>query len=112
VAELILTEQDANKAFDLHVGDRVPIQLAENPTTGYRWNVEYVDENLVSLDSSEFSQTPGSGVGGGGTRTITVRARSPGVTRVSLKNQRVWEPNATPVGQFEVTFNIAHLDLR
>ena len=102
-----LTEQDSGSEVDVHVGDTVSIRLAENPTTGYRWNVANVDDSLVNIDDSEFVESPGSGIGGGGTRLITLSVRSPGVARASLKNQRPWEPTAAPIRQFEVTLNIA-----
>jgi inhibitor of cysteine peptidase len=106
MAELVVTEQDTNKTFDLRVGDTVSIRLPENPTSGYRWNLEQVTDDLVSVDSSEFDQSPGSGVGGAGVRTIKLSAGAPGLTHVVLKNQRPWERTAVPVDQFEATFNI------
>jgi inhibitor of cysteine peptidase len=102
-----LTERDSGTEVDLHVGDTVSIQLSENPATGYRWNVGPVDDSLMTVDKSEFVETPGSGIGGGGVRTFTLSARGPGSARVVLKNQRPWEAAAAPQRQFEVTFNVA-----
>jgi len=102
-----LTEQDSGAEVDVHVGDAVSIRLPENPATGYRWNVDPVDDSLISIDNSEFVESPGSGIGGGGLRTFTLSARGPGVARLSLKNRRPWEASAAPLRQFEVTLNIA-----
>jgi inhibitor of cysteine peptidase len=107
VSELVLTELDNNQSFDLQVGTPVSIRLPENPATGYRWSVESLDENLVSVDGSEFSQAPESGVGGGGIRTFKLRPKAPGVTHVTLENKRPWEGDAPAVGQFEVTLRIS-----
>jgi predicted secreted protein len=106
VAELILTEQEANTAVDVHVGDTISIRLLERPGTGYRWTVAQLDEHLVRVDRSDFDQSPGSGVGGSGLRTIRLNARAAGVARVALANRRAWQPNATPAGQFTVTLRI------
>ena len=108
MAELILTEHDANTSVDMHVGDTVCIRLREQPGTGYRWSVAHTDEQLLSADTSNFDQTPGTGVGGGGVRTIRLKARGAGVAHVALENRRAWEPHATPVGQFAVTLQIDH----
>jgi inhibitor of cysteine peptidase len=102
-----LTEEDCGAEVDVHVGDTVSIRLPENPATGYRWNVDSVDDSLIAIDNSEFIDSPGSGIGGGGLRTFTLSARGSGVARVSLKNQRPWEASAAPLRQCEVTLNIA-----
>jgi inhibitor of cysteine peptidase len=108
VPELVLTEQETNKSFDLNVGEPVVIRLAENPTTGYLWNIDQLDENVLSVEGSEFSQSPGGGlVGAGGIRTIRLRPKGPGVTQLSLTNKRPWEGDASAVGQFAVTLRIS-----
>jgi predicted secreted protein len=106
VAELGLTEQDANTTVDVHVGDTVAIRLPERPGSGYRWTVAPLDERLVGVAASDFAQAPASGVGGGGLRTIRLTARGAGVARVALENRRAWEPHASPVAQFTVTLQI------
>jgi inhibitor of cysteine peptidase len=108
VSELVLTEEAANNSFDLYVGEPVVIRLQENPTTGYVWNIDQLDENVVNVEASDFSQSPGGGrVGAGGVRTIRLRPKAAGVTHVSLTNRRPWEGDAAPVRQFEVTLRIA-----
>ena len=37
---LKLTQADDNKSFSLHKGDELVIHLEENPTTGYRWEID------------------------------------------------------------------------
>ena len=105
MTELVLTEEEANKTVDVHVGDTISIRLPERPGTGYRWSVATLDEQLVGVDDSDFEQAA-SGVGGSGVRTIRLNARGAGMARVELKNRRAWEPNATPLGQFNVTLQI------
>jgi inhibitor of cysteine peptidase len=101
-----LTEQDSGSEVDVHVGDTVSIRLMENPATGYRWNVDPLDDSVVAIDNSEFADSPGGGIGGGGVRTFTLSVRGPGVARVSIKNRRPWQGDAPPIGQFDVTLNI------
>jgi inhibitor of cysteine peptidase len=107
MSELVLTELQTNQSFDLQVGNPVLIRLPENPASGFRWNLDHLDESVMTVEGSEFSQTPGSGVGGGGIRTITLLPRGPGVTHLSIKNRRVWEGGASAVGQFEATFRVS-----
>jgi inhibitor of cysteine peptidase len=107
VPELALTEADNRSTVDVQVGTQVSVRLPENPSTGYRWNADQVNDPLLSLAGSEFTQTAATGVGGAGTRTIRLVARAAGVAHLALKNKRSWEPDSAAVGQFDVTLNIS-----
>ena len=106
MSELVLTEAEANRTFDVRVGTPVAIQLAEQPATGYRWSVEDVDEALLRATGSDFASAPTRGVGGSGVRTIRFTAQAPGRARLTLVNRRPWESPAGAARHFAVTFNI------
>ena len=71
--------------------DVLVIELPENPTTGYRWDVDQLDEQLFGLETSTYFGQ-GAAIGAGGMRTIRVRPRGVGRGTIQLKNARVWEP--------------------
>ena len=91
MAEKVLTQVDNGTTVDVHGGDRVVIRLPENPTTGYRWAAETVDDRIVSPVSSEFAPPAGSGVGAGGAASFAFEARAPGEGSIRLKRWRDWE---------------------
>lgn len=72
--------------------DIIVIQLPENPTTGYQWDIDRFDEQLFGVEASSFSGPQGPAVGAGGTREIRVRPKAAGRGTIHLKNARVWEP--------------------
>ena len=64
---------NADKSYDgrtltLHIGDGVRLSLAENPTTGYRWN-------LVTVEGLEQVESTFEGGGVPGAAGVRERAR-------------------------------------
>jgi inhibitor of cysteine peptidase len=71
MAETVILQIDREKTFQVSQDDVVLIRLEENPTTGYRWEVDAVDDRVVELQDSHYSMATGTGIGGGGVRTFT-----------------------------------------
>jgi len=102
-ANLNLTEADEGGAFELRrIGDEFVVVLEGNPTTGYLWEVEAVDESILQqVGESEFlsdSKVPGSG----GKLTLVFRAMAPGQTTLRLVYHRPWEEDVEPLKTYEV----------
>ncbi len=104
--DLILTQADTGKSFMVHPGDVIAIQLKENPTTGYRWAIDRSDDTILALQSSDFVGPPGTGIGGGGTRTFTFKAQKPGAVHLQLKQWRSWEGDSSIIGRYDVTIQV------
>ena len=106
MSEIVILDSDRGKTFELQVGDLIAIRLAENPTTGHRWEVSEVDNPRVEFQGSNYLVTPGSGIGGGGIRTFHFRAKSTGTGQIQLRLRRAWEPEVQAVEQFTVNLQI------
>jgi inhibitor of cysteine peptidase len=89
--------------LDVKVSDLVEVSVDENPTTGYRWATEGLDEAILKLEDEKFISSPGAGVGGGGSRTFCLRVVSPGVVSITLQKRREWEGNSSVVERFQAT---------
>jgi inhibitor of cysteine peptidase len=90
------------RTLELRVGDGVKLSLAENPTTGYRWElVAKPEPNCVVVNDSYAANT--DAIGSGGTRTWEFRAVSQGTGTVSLAYRRPWEKDAAPAQTFKMT---------
>ena len=94
---MILNEQDRGRAVHLGRGDPVTVRLAENPTTGYRWQIDSADGLEVVNDQFE----PGGAVGAAGVRVLQFRCPNVGEYELRLKNRREWEGDASIVGRFD-----------
>ena len=106
MAETVIVQDDQGKTFEVRQGNTISIRLAENPTTGYEWELGAINEQIIELQDSDFSTPPETGIGGGGTRTLTFKAQSPGTVKIQLKLRREWEPEDAAIDRFEVTIRV------
>ncbi len=103
-----LTQADDGRLVSVGLGDVIKVSLAENPTTGYRWAADALDMTVLQLQDSTYSLNPGGGIGGGGIRTMTFQAASPGSARLKLKLWREWGGDASITNRFSVTVTVQH----
>jgi inhibitor of cysteine peptidase len=106
MGEIHITKEDEGKTRSVHAGDTILIQLFDNPTTGYRWEVEAADERHVTLAGTSFSAASPEKAGSGGTRTFAFSALSPGATEIRLVRRRSWEAKELAVERFAVSISI------
>jgi inhibitor of cysteine peptidase len=99
---------NADKSYDgrtltLHVGDGVNLSLAENPTTGYRWEFSAKPEPVCVIVSDAYVANTGGAIGGGGVRSWVFHAVDKGTAKVSLGYRRPWEKDVAPAQTFALT---------
>lgn len=107
---LQLSQADHGKLVQLSRGQSLSIRLPENPTTGYRWEVDQnqlgPESSPIGLETSSFSLASGSGIGGGGERTFVFKAVDLGTTQLQLKLWQPWEGEATIIDRYHLTLQI------
>ncbi|HLZ60111.1 MAG TPA: protease inhibitor I42 family protein [Ktedonosporobacter sp.] len=101
-----LTSADQGKTVTVHTGDKIIIQLGENPSTGYTWAVASSDEQILKLQDSAYTATPPVQPGSGGTRTFTFVAQKSGTVPLQLKYWRSFEGDRSIVRRFEATIQV------
>lgn len=104
---LKLNYTDNNKSFEAKVGGVITVSLDENPTTGFRWAIDSLDQQIVVLKQSEFVLGKDVGIGGGGMRKLTFEAKHPGKTVLKLKLWREWEGEASVTKYYTVVLKIS-----
>jgi inhibitor of cysteine peptidase len=103
MAEILVGEAQNGGTVSVAVGDAVVIRLPENPTTGYRWQVDAVTRlTLVADEFSSVSSAPGAG----GERHLRFITPAPGSFHVQATLRRAWEVDAAPQAQFRVTVQV------
>ena len=88
---------------ELRVGDELILRLPENPTTGFRWQVQPSADPALRRIDDRFE--PGSGSplpGASGTRVLKFAASSPGTVQLSLAHRQAWEPSGGTEQRLEV----------
>jgi inhibitor of cysteine peptidase len=95
-------EGDDGRRLSARVGDTIEVRLRENPSTGYRWEVDRLDEKLLRLLEKTTSgpTTPMPGAGGGAIFRFAVVGTGSGA--LSLKLWRPWEGDPSIVQRLAV----------
>jgi inhibitor of cysteine peptidase len=106
LSPMIIRKIDQGQNFEISQGDMVSIQLEENPTTGYQWEIKGIDDQVVALQNSEYISASGGNIGAGGIRIFTFLAKSEGITQVRLVLRRSWESEESAIEHFEVTLRV------
>jgi inhibitor of cysteine peptidase len=89
----------------LAVGDAVVISLAENPTTGFRWDLVAKPEPACQLVKSTFEPAMGP-LGKGGTHRWQYQAVRSGTAEIALEYRRPWERNTPPAQTFKLSLRV------
>ena len=105
MSTLRLTQANHSQSFIVRIGDEIIIQLAENPTTGYRWAVEPTAVPILTLEHSRFTPS-GTNPGTSGQRTLTFKAQQAGTAQLQFKLWQQWEGERSITDRFSVTIQV------
>jgi inhibitor of cysteine peptidase len=90
----------------LHRGQRMQLSLRENPTTGFRWELQENGSPPCALREDTFVAPATGGVGKAGTRRWLFEAVESGTCRIVLAYRRAWE-SKPPDRMFALTARVA-----
>lgn len=100
--------RDAAVTVDVKIGDEVVVRLPENPTTGYVWSIESMDDGLLFIGDSSAAaaadRDAATPPGAGGTRAMRLRAVGPTGGQVVLQLCRSGE--AEPLDERRITVTV------
>jgi inhibitor of cysteine peptidase len=90
----------SDEEIEVVVNEVFTITLDSNPTTGYRWKVNY-DDNFLDLIFRKFYQLTDS-IGSGGYEKFEFRGPIPCETKVEMIYKREWEEKSLKIKLFRV----------
>ena len=102
---LHLRESDNGTSVRVPRSEEVVLELAENPTTGYRWTIETTGDAINEIESN-YVPSSGTAIGGGGRRSVRFFAVHPGTAEIRVALRRSWEPPERSLKQFAVTIHV------
>jgi inhibitor of cysteine peptidase len=92
--EISADETTASRA--LSRDEDLVVQLSENPTTGYRWQLTQSGTAQLGLVENRFvGGASGTQPGGGGHRLVRFVGQQPGAVVVEAVLRRDWDPPGT-----------------
>src|SRR4051794_31386438 len=104
--ELHLSMKDNGSVINTDPETTIAISLDGNPTTGYEWTLDNVDQSIIQSTQSNFVKSTSTAIGAGGMYVFTVKAVKKGNTRLSLKYWRRWEGDKSVIKRFEIQVNV------
>jgi inhibitor of cysteine peptidase len=100
------TDADNGKTEDITQGTKFAVQLKENPTTGFQWNVT-LSPGLELVSDEYVTDAHAEGmVGVGGIRTWIILAKDGGTQKFSAAYRRSWEAVTGSETAFAITVNV------
>lgn len=97
--EVKLDIGDSGSQVEVKQGQVLAISLESNPTTGYKWEVLKINEEMLEqIGEAEFeSSQSGDVVGAGGVETLRFKTVGVGTTYLELGYLRFWEEDVAPL---------------
>jgi inhibitor of cysteine peptidase len=99
---LMLTENNNGQRIDINTGQQLVVSLAGNPTTGYTWEIDSMNETVLKQIGEPEFEASSAALGAGGVMTLQFKAISEGDTKLKLVYHRPWEQGEPPEKTFEV----------
>jgi inhibitor of cysteine peptidase len=99
-------EEANGQTIELSVGQKLEIQLAGNPTTGFNWEVSETDESIIKQSGEAGYKSDSNLIGSGGMFKYTFEAVQPGTTTIKLIYHRSWEKDIPPEQEFTITVEV------
>jgi inhibitor of cysteine peptidase len=100
---LVVNEEQNTATVQVNQGSVITVKLAENPTTGYIWNLTTSSGLHVTNDTYVPTYTTGKLVGSGGTHIWDITADAHGSQQVQAVYKRPWEPATGNETMFSMT---------
>lgn len=108
---MVTTAPAADQLRRLLSGQETVIELEENPSTGYQWQIDLADSSNLSIlhltdkgfTQARFGDHPV--VGAPGVHSWTIKAVAAGKAAIVFVYRRVWE--RTPIQKYIVTVEVS-----
>ncbi|WP_168800973.1 protease inhibitor I42 family protein [Peteryoungia ipomoeae] len=101
---VLVTDADDETLITADLGDVLLVELEENPTTGYRW--ELTEKGDLPLVTSGFTPPADTAPGAGGLRRFSFDADTAVEHRLIFRLQRAWERPDQFIKSFKVIVRV------
>jgi inhibitor of cysteine peptidase len=104
----IILKQEGGQ-FTARPGDILEITLPANPSTGYIWEVEGLDEQFLKMEGEPETKSGENTnlVGAPVTQTFHFKALAPGQATLTMAYRRPWEKGIAPEKNYNAQITIS-----
>ncbi len=106
MTDLVFTDKDNGALVEVSLGCKLTVELPENPTAGYQWAIDSVDEVFLVPEGDAFLVGKQMGLGTGGVRRFFFRAKGFGCTSLGLINKCPSPSDQPSIASFKLVVRI------
>jgi inhibitor of cysteine peptidase len=103
VGHLVVNESQNTATVYMNRSSLITVRLAENPSTGFQWNLTVTPGLHITKDDYIPTDTSGKLVGSGGTHTWDISTETIGQQKIQAIYKRSWEPTTGNETTFSMT---------
>ena len=105
-SEVNLDGSDNGNQVEVSGGQVLVVSLEGNPTTGYTWETEEVDQKVLRQLGDPQFEAESDAIGAGGVQTLRFETVTSGSTPLKLVYVRPWEEGVPPEKTFSVQVTV------
>lgn len=105
--QIQVTEADQGKEYTLNPGDSLVIVLESNPSTGYAWEVQQVDNPVLQLSGEAAFKADSEKLGSPGKATFTFNTVNAGTQALTLIYHRSSDKDVQPAKTFTINVTVS-----
>jgi inhibitor of cysteine peptidase len=102
LGEVNIGPEDNGKRVEVNAGDTLRLSLPSHPTTGYRWEVVEIDEDVLRQVGEPEFQPESELLGAPGEQIFRFHAVGEGQAMLKLIYHRSWEKDVEPADTFRI----------
>ena len=95
VGQIVVNKSQNTATVYMNKGNLITVKLAENPTTGFQWNLTTTPGLRIVKDDDVPTNSSGTLVGSGGTHVWDISTEMIGEQKIMATYKRPWEPVQT-----------------
>ena len=92
--------------FQVEIGDKIRAKLCSNPTTGFKWEYEMSNDNVLKKEDHDFEKPKGDVSGAAGIEVWTFEAVEKGITEVRMEYSQPWEGGSKEEWTYTITVTV------
>ena len=92
--------------FQVEIGDKIRAKLCSNPTTGFKWEYEMSNANVLTEEDYDFEEPKGDVPGAAGIEFWTFEAVEKGTTEVLMEYSQPWEGGLKEEWTYTITVTV------
>jgi len=92
--------------FQVEIGDKIRARLCSNPTTGFKWEYEISNENVIKEEDYDFEEPKANVPGASGIEVWTFEAVDKGTTEVRMEYSQPWEDGLKKEWTYTITVTV------